>query len=202
MQHLLIVVHPRRKSFTQLAAKTYVEELRALGHDTVVRDLYRIGFDPVLGEDELLGSEPPIVPRMVRREQRYLAAAGAVALFYPLWWAFMPAMLKGYLDRVLSAGFAYELQGDDMAPRLAGKKALIFSSSGADMGYLRDSGQWQALRLLEKDHILSLCGIELLDHVHFPSIAADLPTRTLDKHLERVRRTVQKYWGDVPAARG
>jgi NAD(P)H dehydrogenase (quinone) len=202
VQHLAIVTHPRRKSFTQTVAKVYAAELAELGHDIVVRDLYRRRFDPLLGEAELLDSDRPKTPAMVRREQHYLAAAGAVAFFYPLWWAFMPAMMKGYLDRVLAPGFAYDLKDDDLVPRLSGKRALIFTSSGADLDYLRDSGQWQAMRLLEREHTLSLCGIELLDHVHFPSITPDLPARTLEKHLDRVRRTVQKYWGGAPAARG
>ena len=202
MQHLAIVVHPRGKSFTQTVAKVYAAELAGLGHDVVVRDLYRRRFDSLLSEAELLGPEQPKIPAMVRREQRHLAEAGAVAFFYPLWWAFMPAMMKGYIDRVLAPGFAYDLKDDELAPRLTGKRALIFTSSGADMDYLRDSGQWQAMRLLEKEHMLSLCGIELLDHVHFPSITPDLPARTLEKHLDRMRRTVQKYWGGAPAARG
>ena len=79
------------------------------------------------------------------------------------------------IDRVLSFNFVYEFKGYELIPQLSGKKALIFTSSGADMSYLEESGQWRAMQVLEKDHILALCGIELLDHVHFPSITPDLP---------------------------
>ncbi|HYB57803.1 MAG TPA: NAD(P)H-dependent oxidoreductase [Alphaproteobacteria bacterium] len=202
MQHLLIVSHPQRRSFTQSVAQTYRGALEALGHETVVRDLYRLGFDPVLGEGELPGAKKPVLPAAVRREQRHLAAAGALALFFPLWWAFMPAMTKGYIDRVLSLGFAYGFDGDDLIPLLTGKKALVFTSSAADMAYLRRSKQWQAMRVLERDHILALCGIELLEHVHFPSITPDLSRRSVDRHLERVRRAVEDHWGTAPAPRG
>jgi NAD(P)H dehydrogenase (quinone) len=202
MQHLLIVCHPKRQSFTQTIARTYANALDALGHEVVVRDLYRAHFDPLLGEGELIGAAKPVIPSAVRREQRRLLAAGAIAFFYPLWWAYMPAMIKGYIDRVLSVGVAYDLQDAEMVPRLSGKKALIFTSSGADMAYLRRSKQWRAMRTLEEDHILSLCGITLLDHVHFASIAPDLPKPSLEKHLAVVRDTVQTHWGNVPAARG
>jgi len=114
----------------------------------------------------------------------------------------MPAMMKGYIDRVLSCGFAYDLKNDVMIPRLTGKKALIFTSSGADMAYLRRSKQWRAMRTLEDDHILSLCGIALLDHVHFASITPDLPKRSIEKHLATVRETAQRHWGSTPAAQG
>lgn len=202
MQHLVIFCHPARQSFTQTVARVYAKELDALGQEVVVRDLYRAKFDPLLGESELIGAAKPFIPAAVRREQRRLVDAGAIAFFYPLWWAYMPAILKGYIDRVFSAGVAYDLRTDEMVPRLSGKKALIFTSSGADMAYLRRSKQWGAMRTLEKDHILSLCGIELLDHIHFPSVTPELTKRSLEKHLSTVRATVQKYWGSAPAAQG
>lgn len=202
MRHLLIVCHPKRRSFTQSVARSYAEAAKTLGHDVIIRDLYRLGFDPILRTRELLDAKNPVVPAAVRREQRLLAEAEAIAFFYPLWWAFMPAMMKGYFDRVLSSGFAYDFKGDDMIPRLAGKKATIFTSSGADMAYLRRSKQWDAMRVLEEDHILSLCGIELIEHVHFPSVMPGLPKRTTEKHLAKIGKTVQKYFGATRAARG
>jgi len=201
MHHLLIVCHPKRQSFTQSVARAYAEAAKALGHDATIRDLYRLGFDPVLGTRELLDAKNPIVPAVVRREQRCLSEAEAIAFFYPLWWAFMPAMMKGYFDRVLSSGFAYDFKGEDMIPRLAGKKAMIFTSSGADMAYLRHSKQWDAMRILEEDHILSLCGIELIEHMHFPSVMPGLPKRTTEKHLAKVTKTVQKCFGTTRMAR-
>lgn len=202
MKHLVVICHPRRKSFTQTIGRRYAQALEALGNDVVIRDLYRLHFDPVLGESELVDAEKRRVPSVVRREQRQLAEAGAIAFFYPLWWAFMPAMMKGYIDRVLSAGFAYDIKNDEMVPRLSGKKALIFTSSAADMAYLRRSKQWRSMRLLEEDNILSLCGIELIEHVHFASVMPDLSKRSLEKHLAIVAEAVQKHWGKVPAAQG
>lgn len=202
MQHLLVICHPKRQSFVQTMAHAYAQQLESLGHDVVIRDLYHAHFDPLLGERELIGTKKPFVPSAVRREQRHVIEAGAIAFFYPLWWAYMPAMLKGYIDRVFSAGVAYDLKGEEMIPRLSGKKALIFTSSGADMPYLRRSKQWRAMRILEEDHILSLCGIELLEHVHFGSVTPDLSKRAVEKNLGVVRKAVQTHWGSVPAAQG
>ena len=201
MKHLVVICHPRRKSFTQAIAHRYVEALEALGNEVVIRDLYRLHFDPVLGERELLDTNKRVAPRAIRTEQRHIEEAGAVAFFYPLWWAFMPAMMKGYIDRVLSFSFAYEIKGYEMIPRLSGKRALIFTSSGADMDYLESSGQWQAMQRLEKDHILALCGIELLEHVHFPAIAPGLPKEIIDQHLARVRATAERHWGGGAGAK-
>lgn len=202
MQHLVVVCHPKRQSFTQAVARAYAKALETLGQEVVVRDLYRVGFDPLLSEGELMGVAKPSVPAAVRREQRRLLDAGAVAFFYPIWWGYMPAMLKGYIDRVFAAGVAYDLRAEEMVPRLKGKTALIFTSSGADMGYLRRSKQWSAMRTLEKDHLLDLCGIELLEHIHFPSIAPDLSAQSMKKHLATADAAVRKHWGSTPAAQG
>jgi NAD(P)H dehydrogenase (quinone) len=202
MQHLLIVCHPRRRSFTHAVARAYAEALQSLGHEVVMRDLYRIGFDPALSERELAGVEKPLVPAAVRGEQKRLAAAGALAFFYPIWWGYMPAMLKGYIDRVFAAGVAYDMQGDETVPLLVGKKALVFTCSGADMAYLRRSKQWNAMRTLEEKVIFAICGVALLDHVNFPSIGPDLEARTSEKHLAAVRAAAQRHWGAAAAAVG
>lgn len=143
-----------------------------------------------------------VTSRAVRSEQRHLLESGGIAFFHLLCWAFMPAMMKGYIDRVLSYGFAYDLKNEVMIPRLTGKKALIFTSSGADMAYLRRSKQWHSMRLLEEENILALCGIDLLEHVHFASILPDLPQRSIDKHLAIAAKAAQKHWGKTPAAQG
>ncbi|HYL48609.1 MAG TPA: NAD(P)H-dependent oxidoreductase [Stellaceae bacterium] len=202
MQHLLIVCHPKRQSFTQTVARAYAKELASLGHDVVIRDLYRYGFDPVLSERELMGPGKLVVPAAVRREQRRLLDAGAIAFFYPLWWGHMPAMLKGYFDRVFAAGVAYDMRREGMIPRLSGKKAIIFTSSAAGMTYLRRNKQWRAVGTLEEDQILSLCGVELLEHVHFASITPDLSEKEVAKHLGTVREVTHRHWGRTPAAQG
>jgi NAD(P)H dehydrogenase (quinone) len=202
MQHLVVISHPKQRSFTQTAAHEYATFVEALGHEVVVRDLYQLRFDPVLGADELPTTGNPTIPAAVQREQRYLADAGAVAFFYPLWWGFMPAMMKGYIDRVLSYGFAYAMQDDDIVPLLSGKRALIFTSSEASMTELRRSKQWHAMRVLEEDNILSLCGIQLLDHLHLPSVKPGLTARTVEDYFTVVRNAVQVHWGAQPVPVG
>ena len=114
----------------------------------------------------------------------------------------MPAMMKGYFDRVFSRGFAYDFQGDDITPLLPDKTALIFTTSGASMADLRRSKQWHAVRALEEDNILSPCGIKLLDHVHLPSIRPGLTIQTAEKHFTAIRPAVEKNWGAQPAPAG
>ena len=202
MRHLVIICHPKEHSFTRAAAGSYIDAVKALGHDVAVRDLYHSGFDPVLTAGELPSARRPIVPAEVRREQRYVADSGALAFFHPLWWAFMPAMLKGYFDRVFAHGFAYDFDGDDIVPLLSGRKALIFTTSGASRADLRRARQWHAMRVLEDDNLLSRCGIELLDHLLLPSIRPGMTSGEAEKHFAEVRSAVEKHWSTQPVPAG
>jgi NAD(P)H dehydrogenase (quinone) len=202
LKHLLVICHPKKQCFTRAAARNYATAVRSLGHDVAVRDLYRLGFDPVLSEEELPDTTKPVIPGAVRREQRHVTQAAVVTFFYPLWWAFMPAMMKGYIDRVFSRGFAYDFKGDDIIPLLSDKTALIFTTSGASMADLRRSKQWHAMRVLEEDNILSPCGIKLLEHVHLPSIGPGLTPQTAEKHFTAIRNAVEKHWAAQPAPAG
>jgi NAD(P)H dehydrogenase (quinone) len=109
MKVLTVVTHPRLNSLTFSVANHFVQGLKDAGHETEVLDLYRARFNPVLWEaDEPNWSEDiqhysPEVETEIERMRR----CDALAFIFPLWWWSMPAMLKGYIDRVWNYGFAY-----------------------------------------------------------------------------------------------
>ena len=109
MKVLTVVSHPRVKSLTFSATHRFVQGLKTAGHQTDILDLHRIGFDPVLREAD----EPnwnmsrPQYSAEVEREIERMQQYDALAYVFPLWWYSMPAMLKGYIERVWNYGFAY-----------------------------------------------------------------------------------------------
>ncbi|MFC5704309.1 NAD(P)H oxidoreductase [Cohnella faecalis] len=109
MNVLTVVSHPRTNSFTFAVANRFVQGLKNAGHETEVLDLHRSGFDPVLWEaDEPDWSADhktysPEVETEIERMKKH----DALAFIFPIWWYSMPAMLKGYVDRVWNHGFAY-----------------------------------------------------------------------------------------------
>ncbi|MFH1018492.1 MAG: NAD(P)H-dependent oxidoreductase, partial [Pseudomonadota bacterium] len=107
MNHLIIYSHPNPKSFNHAILEEFSGALRDAGHEVRVRDLYAIGFKPVLqGSDlEQAGKRPPAED--ICAEQAHISWADVITFIFPLWWAGMPAIAKGYLDRVFSEGFAY-----------------------------------------------------------------------------------------------
>jgi NAD(P)H dehydrogenase (quinone) len=102
MQHLIVVAHPLEDSITMKMARTFARELQQLGHNQKNHDLYRMRFNPVMGAHEL---EPRSVGHSadadVAQAQEDVRAAAVLTMVYPLWWATMPAMMKGYIDGCL-----------------------------------------------------------------------------------------------------
>ncbi|WP_191094291.1 NAD(P)H-dependent oxidoreductase [Nocardia colli] len=107
---LLVVAHPDHESATWAIARAVEQGIQADGNTTATtHDLTKSGFDPVfsaadLAVHRLVGE----VPEDVRREQELIESADVVALLFPVYWWSMPALAKGWIDRVFSRGWAYE----------------------------------------------------------------------------------------------
>jgi NAD(P)H dehydrogenase (quinone) len=202
MDHLIIVSHPLIDSVTIKLARAYSLELKELGHEPRMHDLYRMGFNPVLTAEEL---EPVRkrreTPSDVAQAQAAVAAADAIAVIYPLWWATMPAMLKGYIDRVFARDFAYEGSGGDTRGLLSGKQCVLITLSGSPMASLRESGQWGAIEQLQDSHIFRSTGFELLEHLHVESVEPPTSAATLAADEERVRACARRHFRAVHAVR-
>ncbi|MXQ53985.1 NAD(P)H oxidoreductase [Shimazuella alba] len=109
MKVLTVVSHPRKNSLTFAVAERFEQGLKDAGHESEIVDLHGIGFDPVLREaDEPDWSKieqkySPEVEREIARMKKH----DALAYIFPLWWYSMPAMLRGYIEKVWNYGFAY-----------------------------------------------------------------------------------------------
>lgn len=148
---LIVHAHPERTSVTRQLVDISSEVLKAQGHEVMQSDLYAMGWKAVFdgqdfpkraNQDRLSfieesgyafsnGCQTPDV----EEEQRKILAADAVILLFPLWWFSMPAIMKGWIDRVWAFGLAYGYQGAGNAYRygeggFAGKRALLAVSVG------------------------------------------------------------------------
>lgn len=186
MQHAVIFAHPNPKGFTGAMADAYVRAARTRGHAAIVRDLYGMGFDPCLKLEELGGAEPPRPGADVVAERKVLGDVDVFALFYPFWFNAPPAMLKGYVERVFGMGFGYAHGPGGMEPLLQGKKLISFTSSGAPLAWVRDTGAWRAVRKIFDEHLSEICGFAILDHVHFGEITPGIRKDAVESCAEEV----------------
>ncbi|MND88444.1 hypothetical protein D3C80_804700 [compost metagenome] len=187
MKQVLVVAHPRSRSFTLAMAEAYAEAARAEGAKVDLRDLYRMGFDPVLHAQELPGHDD-FAPRAdVVAERAALADADLFAFFYPLWFNAPPAMLKGYVERVFGMGFGYSPFGrEGNRPLLAGRKLVSFTSSGAPQHWVERSGAWDAMHRHFDDHFAAVTGLESLGHFNIGGVGTGLRDDVVARHAQEV----------------
>ncbi|MBM0237420.1 NAD(P)H-dependent oxidoreductase [Micromonospora sp. ATA32] len=124
MRALIVHAHPEPTSFTSALRRTAETTLRELGHEVQVSDLHAEGFDPVAGRHDFVTVADPErfhyqseqrhaaqydgFAADIAREQERVAASDLFVFTFPIWWGGPPAILKGWFDRVMAYGFAYE----------------------------------------------------------------------------------------------
>jgi NAD(P)H dehydrogenase (quinone) len=101
------------ESFAASAHAVVLEALAERGHEVTDVDLYAEQFDPVMSRQERLDYQNTARnERLVKRYDDQIATTEAIVLVYPAWWYGMPAMLKGYFDRVWLPGVAFDVTPD------------------------------------------------------------------------------------------
>lgn len=163
---LIVIAHPNRDSFNQAIKEHLVAALEAQNHQVRVRDLYDLGFDPVLSLEELqrYDSQEGEIPVDIKAEQDEILWADHLIFIYPTWWWSMPAIMKGYFDRVFLPGFAFKTGDHGIEGLLAGKKALIIQTTGSDQTYIEENGLDKMVKTPMEIGLFNFCEIEVVDH--------------------------------------
>ena len=168
LKHLVVFCNPDEKSL----CAAYRDEVVRLTLDTcnevIVRDLYQIGFQPVLDMEDLAALKKGQTPDDIRVEQDYIRWADLITFVYPVWWTGLPALLKGYIDRVFASGFAYERTKEGtINGLLSGKNVIILNNMGNPYEYYEKIGMITSLEQTSDDGIFRFCGMEVLEHRFF-----------------------------------
>jgi NAD(P)H dehydrogenase (quinone) len=192
MNVLIIFAHPEPASFNAALKNEAVAALTQAGHAVTVSDLYAMGWNPTLGPREFdhdradanvldLSREQEHAHRNdshaadVRAEQAKVAAADLVLFHFPVWWFGMPAILKGWVDRVFSRGFAYSAGRKYDRGHFKGKRAMLSITTGtASTLYEPDGIDGELLHVLWPIHngMLAYTGFTVL-----PPFVAWMPGR-------------------------
>lgn len=170
MKYLVVYVHPSPKSFNHAILETISGELKKGEKEFKVRDLYKIGFNPVLSTKDLSAIEKGAVPEDIKKEQNYISKADTLIFICPIWWSAMPAMLKGYIDRVFSLKFAYDITADRAIGLLKGKKVFIVSTTGASKEDYQKMGAFKMMNMSIDMAIFQFSGMKVIGHKYFSSV--------------------------------
>ncbi|MEE8450560.1 MAG: NAD(P)H-dependent oxidoreductase [Thermoguttaceae bacterium] len=188
MKILVVIGHQHKDSFCHAIVQTAIEQLEAAGHEVVYHDLYEEQFDPILPHEEIpLDAE---LDPVVRRHRDEVSEADGYLIVHPNWWAQPPAILKGWLDRVLRQGHAYRFGPEGVIGMLTGRKALVFTTSNtpreAELELYGDP-----LENLWKTCVFGFCGVEDFYRRNFESMVMSTPEQRKG-WLDDVRRIVNE----------
>jgi putative NADPH-quinone reductase len=196
MTILLILAHPSKKSFNHAVAMTIKKRIQQLGHKVIFHDLYKENFDPILPEQEI--PKEGIYTELIDRHCKELLQSEGIVIVHPNWWGMPPAILKGWIDRVLRPGIAYEfLEGDpgEGVPvgLLKTQCALVFNTSNTSKE--REENIFlDPLETLWKNCIFYLCGIK----VYYRKIFRILVTSSEEQRklwLKETEQVIDRYFG-------
>jgi putative NADPH-quinone reductase len=161
MRISVILAHPDEESFNHSIAQTAIKQLEENGHEIFFHDLYKESFDPLLTCNEIPKGVP--IPQAITEHCRQIAQAEGIIIVHPNWWGQPPAILKGWVDRVIRPGIAYEfLDGDsgEGVPKglLRAEAAIVYNTSNT--GAEREKDVFgDPLDTIWRNCIFGLCGI-------------------------------------------
>jgi putative NADPH-quinone reductase len=191
----VILAHPDPGSFNHAIARAAVAQLRENGCRVVLHDLYAEGFEPILPSWEIPEGAP--LPHLVADHCAEIAAADGIVVVHPNWWGQPPAVLKGWVDRVLRPGVAYRfLDGDNgegiPLGLLRAKAALVFNTSNTPAE--REAMVFgDPLETLWKTCIFDLCGAKTFYRETFRVVITSSPEQR-GEWLKRVQGIVARYF--------
>jgi len=119
MKIFIVFNHPYEGSFCSAILGSVLAGLEKAGHQTDLLHLDRDGFDPVMKADDLKGFTlgKPVDPKIIEYKRR-MEQAEHLVLIFPIWWELMPALTKGFIDRVIFPGVAYDYDKRGRFPRM------------------------------------------------------------------------------------
>ncbi len=216
MNVLIVLAHPEPKSFNGALFDTALETLRAAGHAVTVSDLYRMGFNPVSDRGNFLTVKDPEYLKLqveetyateqqgfapeIEAEIRKIEACDLMILQFPLWWFGLPAILKGWFDRVLAMSRTYGYGNIYQTGKFRGKRALLsLTTGGPEAAYIKGgfNGDIDAVLRPIQRGILQFVGFDVLaPHIVYGPVRVDDATR--QAWLAEWKNRLQEIAGESP----
>ncbi|SCC79385.1 NAD(P)H dehydrogenase (quinone) [Bifidobacterium commune] len=189
---LAITANPDPESLTQYIGKAFLEGAASKGADTEFVDLHAVGFDPrytIADRTQYLDEGP--MPDDVAQMQRKIADADVIAMVCPIYWFTMPAMMKGFVDRVLCRHFGYNRDGSKSA--IADKKFRFIALTGSSKDWYRESGMHESLYNQVVNYMFhQYCGVNDADLVYVDDLNmgdGSQPAReAASEHIQRIKK--------------
>lgn len=200
-RHLLILGHPDQGSFNHAVAARYVEIAQSNYQTVDVRDLYAMGFDPLLKDIERPQRRPGICGPDVRHEIDLIERSDVITFVYPLWFGTPPAIIKGYIDRVFGAAFLLsDLKRERKFGSFVGKPLCLFTSSASTGQWLDEQGIMSSLQQSFGRYLESVFRFSNGYYFHADSVVDDMSEALAEQHLFDVGEKARLICAEAAAA--
>jgi NAD(P)H dehydrogenase (quinone) len=186
MDYLIIYAHPNPKSFNHAILEQVESELIKRKKTYEIRDLNALHFNPVLDGKDFTAMSRGIYLDDVKTEQDFILKSKTLIFIYPIWWFGMPSILKGYIDRIFSHGFAFRFTDKGPEGLLKGKKVIIFNTTGGPQENYQAAGFLSALKTTTEIGIFEFCGMKVIEHPYFFAVPY-VPEEARKKMLEGIQ---------------
>ncbi|PWR74789.1 NAD(P)H-dependent oxidoreductase [Methanospirillum stamsii] len=157
----IILAHPEKGSLNHAIAMTALDTLKNAGHEVIFHDLYKEEFNPILPANEI--SRDGLRDPEIIKHCEEISRADGIIIVHPNWWGQPPAILKGWIDRVIRPGVAYRfIEGDNgegvPVGLLPAKSAIVFNT--ANTPEEREELVFgDPLDRIWRDCVFGLCGV-------------------------------------------
>lgn len=186
---LVVLAHPADHSLSRLFAQTAFEALSALGHEATLLDLYSEGFDPVLtGAERAAYYAVSADTAGITNHAAMLADAKTLVLVFPTWWFGLPAILKGWIDRVFAPGVAFDHASDfgPIKPRLTRLRKVVVITTLGSPAWIDWLVMRRPVRRILKTAVFGLCAPQASFSMLSLYKAEDPP----DQRIEHFRKVI------------
>jgi putative NADPH-quinone reductase len=205
MNILVILGHPNPESFNHAIAQTVCQTLERNGHRCLFHDLYAEGFDPLMTQVDLKNHNRFTNDPLVEQHCDELKQADGIIIIHPNWWGMPPAILKGWVDRVIRTDVAYcfEEKGQtgegEPIPLLEAKFAVVFNTS--DTALERELEVFgDPLETLWRNCIFGFCGIDCFERKTFTIVVTSTREQRV-RWLDEVEAMVNRLCPEIVGQR-
>lgn len=190
MKALVIFAHPSPQSYNAAILDAVKAELGQQQVEVRVKDLYQMNWNSTLGLSDLQQIYSGGLPEDIAQEQADIKWADALILIGPVWWWTLPAIMKGYIDRVMTYGFAYTFGEKGMQGLLTGKRVVVITTSGQDERSATASGMIESIKKGFVNAVFGNCGFAPIAYKNCYAVVT-ISDEERKRYLEEVREFVR-----------
>ncbi len=191
MKQLVILCHLKNEKLDEIIWSQLSQTFEKYKINVEFRNLHEQNFNPVMSVDDITAAQEGAVLEDIKLEQKYISESDYLIFVYPIWPTGMPALLKGYIDRVFTEGFAYSVSEDGTFEQLLKRKKVALVNLVDHKTKLYESELTNNLTSSEK-HVFESFGMDIVLQFILETPAHENDLDILKVKMEELNQEIKK----------